>query len=231
MRFQDRRAAGRALATRLMEYADQPDVVVLALPRGGAPVGYEVALALNAPLDVFLVRKLGTPGQEELAMGAIASGGIRVLNPDVVEGLAISERVIDQIAATEGLELARRAQVYRDDRPAMQVKDRIVILVDDGLATGATMRAALIALRQEQPRRLVAAVPIAPEATCRALGSVADEAICLETPEPFYGVGLWYDDFAPTSDDEVRELLRQSAERGATPPQPCGEPPEPRRTL
>jgi len=148
MRFRDRRAAGRALATRLMEYADQLDVVVLALPRGGVPVGYEVALALNAPLDVFLVRKLGTPGQEELAMGAIASGGIRVLNPDVVEGLAISEHVIDQIAAAEGLELARQAHLYRDERPAMQVKDRIVILVDDGLATGATMRAALIALRQ-----------------------------------------------------------------------------------
>ena len=231
MRFRDRRAAGRALATRLMEYAEQPDVVVLALPRGGVPVGYEVALALHAPLDVFLVRKLGTPGQEELAMGAIASGGIRVLNPDVVEGLAISERVIDQIAAAEGLELARRAQVYRDDRPATPVKDRTVILVDDGLATGATMRAALVALRQEQPRRLVAAVPVAPEATCWALGAIADEAVCLDTPEPFYGVGLWYDDFTPTSDEEVRALLRQSAEHGAAPPQHHGEPPEPHPTL
>ena len=207
MRFRDRRAAGRALAMRLMQYADQSDVVVLALPRGGVPVGYEVALALHAPLDVFLVRKLGTPGQEELAMGAIASGGIRVLNPDVVEGLAISERVIDQIAAAEGLELARRAQVYRDDRPATPVKDRTVILVDDGLATGATMRAALVALRQEQPRRLVAAVPVAPEATCWALGAIADEAVCLDTPEPFYGVGLWYDDFSQTTDAEVHHLI------------------------
>ncbi|HEX5441378.1 MAG TPA: phosphoribosyltransferase [Ktedonobacterales bacterium] len=230
MRFRDRRAAGRELATRLMEYTDQPGVVVLALPRGGVPVGYEVALALHAPLDVFLVRKLGTPGQEELAMGAIASGGIRVLNPDVVEGLAISEHVIDQIAAAEGLELARRAQVYRDDRPAVQVADRTVILVDDGLATGATMRAALIALRQEQPRRLVAAVPVAPESTCWALGAITDEAVCLETPEPFYGVGIWYDDFAPTSDDEVRELLRRSTERPATPPRHPPEPPEPHAT-
>jgi putative phosphoribosyl transferase len=229
MRFRDRRAAGRALATRLMPYADQPDVIVLALPRGGAPVGYEVALALRAPLDVFLVRKLGAPGQEELALGAIASGGVRVLNPDVVEGLAISPQQIDQIAAVEGLELARRTQIYRDDRPAMLVADRTVILVDDGLATGATMRAALIALRQEQPRRLVAAVPVAPPATCWSLSAIADEAICLETPEPFYGVGLWYDDFAPTSDDEVRDLLRLAAERPLFPQQPR-EPPESQAT-
>ena len=230
MRFRDRRAAGRALATRLIRYADQPDVIVLALPRGGVPVGYEVALALHAPLDVFLVRKLGAPGQKELALGAIASGGVRVLNPDVVEGLAISPQQIDQIAAAEGLELARRAQVYRDDLPAMIVEDRTVILVDDGLATGATMRAALVALRQEQPRRLVATVPVAPPATCWALSAIADEAICLETPEPFYGVGLWYDDFAPTSDDEVRDLLRLAAERTLFPRHPS-EPPESQATL
>lgn len=230
MRFRDRRAAGRLLATRLMSYADQPDVIVLALPRGGVPVGYEVALALHAPLDVFLVRKLGAPGQEELALGAIASGGVRVLNPDVVEGLAISPQEIDQIAAAEGLELARRAQVYRDDLPAMIVEDRTVILVDDGLATGATMRAALVALRQEQPRRLVAAVPVAPPASCWTLSAIADEAICLETPEPFYGVGLWYDDFAPTSDDEVRDLLRLAAERTLFPRHPSA-PPESQATL
>lgn len=230
MRFRDRRAAGRALATRLIGYADQPDVIVLALPRGGVPVGYEVALALHAPLDVFLVRKLGAPGQEELALGAIASGGVRVLNPDVVEGLAISPQQIDQIAAAEGLELARRAQVYRDDLPAMIVEDRTVILVDDGLATGATMRAALVALRQEQPRRLVAAVPVAPPASCWTLSAIADEAICLETPEPFYGVGLWYDDFAPTSDDEVRDLLRLAAERTLFPRHPSA-PPESQATL
>lgn len=230
MRFRDRRAAGRALATRLIGYADQPDVIVLALPRGGVPVGYEVALALHAPLDVFLVRKLGAPGQEELALGAIATGGVRVLNPDVVEGLAISPQEIDQIAAAEGLELARRAQVYRDDLPAMIVEDRTVILVDDGLATGATMRAALVALRQEQPRRLVAAVPVAPPASCWTLSAIADEAICLETPEPFYGVGLWYDDFAPTSDDEVRDLLRLAAERTLFPRHPSA-PPESQATL
>jgi putative phosphoribosyl transferase len=231
MRFRDRRDGGRALATRMMEYADQPDVVVLALPRGGVPVGYEVALALHAPLDVFLVRKLGTPGQEELAMGAIASGGVRVLNRDVVEGLDISERVIDRVAAAESRELERRERTYRDDRPALDVANRVVILVDDGLATGATMRAALVALRQEQPRRLVAAVPVAPESTCWALNAIADEVVCLETPEPFYGVGLWYDDFAPTADDEVRELLRRAAERGAALPQQPGEPPEPHATL
>ena len=230
MRFRDRRAAGRLLATRLIRYADQPNVIVLALPRGGVPVGYEVALALHAPLDVFLVRKLGAPGQEELALGAIASGGVRVLNPDVVEGLAISPQQIDQIAAAEGLELARRAQVYRDDLPAMIVEDRTVILVDDGLATGATMRAALVALRQEQPRRLVAAVPVAPPASCWTLSAIADEAICLETPEPFYGVGLWYDDFAPTSDDEVRDLLRLAAERTLFPRHPSA-PPESQATL
>lgn len=230
MRFRDRRAAGRLLATRLIRYADQPDVIVLALPRGGVPVGYEVALALHAPLDVFLVRKLGAPGQEELALGAIATGGVRVLNPDVVEGLAISPQEIDQIAAAEGLELARRAQVYRDDLPAMIVEDRTVILVDDGLATGATMRAALVALRQEQPRRLVAAVPVAPPASCWTLSAIADEAICLETPEPFYGVGLWYGDFAPTSDDEVRDLLRLAAERTLFPRHPSA-PPESQATL
>ncbi|HEU5349629.1 MAG TPA: phosphoribosyltransferase [Ktedonobacterales bacterium] len=222
MRFRDRRDAGRALATRLMAYADRPDVVVLALPRGGVPVGFQVATALHAPLDVFLVRKLGVPGQEELAMGAIASGGVRVLNRDVVEAWSISKNVIEQVAAAEGRELERRERAYRDDLPALNVTDRVVILVDDGLATGATMRAALAGLRQMQPSRLVVAVPVAPESVFQELGSVADEMVCVETPEPFYGVGLWYDDFSPTSDAEVRSLLRLAAQ----PPGRYGEPPE-----
>jgi predicted phosphoribosyltransferase len=216
MRFADRRDGGRALASRLMAYADRPDVIVLALPRGGVPVGFEVARALRAPLDVFLVRKLGVPGQEELAMGAIASGasgGIRVLNRDVVEGLRIPAAVIDRVAALERAELDRREREYRDGRPAPDVRDKIVILVDDGLATGATMRAALAALRAERPKELIAAVPVAPASTCQELRALADEVICVTTPEPFYGVGMWYDSFLPTSDDEVRELLRLAAKR------------------
>lgn len=208
MRFRDRRDAGQALAASLTQYADRPDVIVLALPRGGVPVAYEVASALRAPLDVFLVRKLGAPGNEELAMGAIASGGVRVINRDVVEGSAITPATIDAVAAAEARELERREREYRDDRPAPSIKDWVVILVDDGLATGATMRAGLIALRMKQPLRLVAAVPVAPAVTCQELRAIADEVVCLATPEPFYGVGLWYDDFSPTSDAEVRELLR-----------------------
>jgi len=207
MRFRDRRDAGQALAGSLAQYADRPDVIVLALPRGGVPVGYEVASALRVPLDVFLVRKLGAPGNEELAMGAIASGGVRVINRDVVEGSSISPATIDAVAAAEARELERRERDYRDDRPAPTIKDRVVILVDDGLATGATMRAGLIALRMKQPLRLIAAVPVAPVMTCRELRAIADEMVCIATPEPFYGVGLWYDDFSPTSDAEVRELL------------------------
>jgi putative phosphoribosyl transferase len=191
MRFVDRFDAGRELASRLMAYADRPDVLVLALPRGGVPVGYEVARVLHAPLDVFLVRKLGVPGHEELAMGAIASGGARVLNRDVVEGLSIPPSVIDRVAA--------------------QVRGKTVILVDDGLATGATMRVALIALRAERPKELIAAVPVAPPPTCQELRPLADEVICVDTPEPFYGVGMWYADFSPTSDEEVRELLAENA--------------------
>jgi putative phosphoribosyl transferase len=213
MRFRDRRDAGRALAASLTAYADRPGVIVLALPRGGVPVGYEVAGALHVPLDVFLVRKLGAPGNEELAMGAIASGGVRVINRDVVEGSAISLATIDAVAATEAKELERREREYRDDRPAPIIKDQVVILVDDGLATGATMRAGLVALRMKQPQRLVAGVPVAPALTCQELRAIADEVVCVETPEPFYGVGLWYDDFTPTSDIEVRELLRIAGER------------------
>ena len=213
MRFRDRRDAGQALAASLTTYADQPDVIVLALPRGGVPVGFEVAMALHRPLDVFLVRKLGVPGHEELAMGAIASGGARVINDEVIADMAISEQALGQVTAEESRELARREREYRDGRPALHVAGQVVIVVDDGLATGATMRVALISLRQEQPLRLIAAVPVAPAPTCELLRSLADEVVCLATPEPFYGVGLWYDDFSPTSDDEVRELLALANER------------------
>ena len=226
MRFRDRRDAGQALAASLTQYAGRPDVIVLALPRGGVPVGYEVAVALHVPLDVFLVRKLGAPGNEELAMGAIASGGIRVINRDVVEGAAISPATIDAVAAAEARELERREREYRDDRPAPTIESRVVILVDDGLATGATMRAGLIALRMKQPLRLIAAVPVAPVVTCQELRAIADEMVCIATPEPFYGVGLWYDDFSPTSDAEVRELLRMASERFSEVDPTSNEPPE-----
>ncbi|HEX5520500.1 MAG TPA: phosphoribosyltransferase [Longimicrobiaceae bacterium] len=211
-RFRDRVEAGRQLAARLASYADDPSVLVLALPRGGVPVGYEVARALRAPLDVFLVRKLGVPGHEELAMGAIASGGVRVLNPDVVEMLRIPPSVIDAVTAEEEQELARREREYRDDRPAPAVRGRTVILIDDGLATGSTMRAAAEALRSEGVGRLVVAVPVAPAETRDALAREVDEIVCLATPEPFFGVGMWYEDFSQTSDAEVRALLEQ---RGA----------------
>lgn len=211
-RFRDRVEAGRQLAARLASYADDPSVLVLALPRGGVPVGYEVARALRAPLDVFLVRKLGVPGHEELAMGAIASGGVRVLNPDVVEMLRIPPSVIEAVTAEEEQELARREREYRDDRPLPAVRGRTVILIDDGLATGSTMRAAAEALRSEGVGRLVVAVPVAPAETRDALAREVDEIVCLATPEPFFGVGMWYEDFSQTSDAEVRALLEQ---RGA----------------
>ncbi len=208
--YRDRRDAGRVLAERLRGYAGRPDTLVLALPRGGVPVAYEVAEALGLPLDIFLVRKLGVPGHEELAMGAIASGGVRVLNPAVVEGLAIPDRVIDAAAEREAVELERREHEYRDARPKPIVRDRTVILVDDGLATGATMRAAAKALREAGAKRLVVAVPVADEQTCADLRSLADEVECAATPEPFYAVGLWYEDFSPTSDEEVRALLSRA---------------------
>jgi predicted phosphoribosyltransferase len=209
--FRDRRDAGRRLAAKLTAYTDRPDVLVLALPRGGVPVAYEVAQALRAPLDVFLVRKLGVPGHEELAMGAIATGGVLVLNDEVVQGLRIPPHVIEAVAAREQQELARRERLYRSDRPPPEVSGRTVILIDDGLATGATMRAAAAALRQQQPARLVIAVPIAAPSTCEELRDEADEIICAVTPEPFYAVGLWYEDFSPTTDEEVRDLLRRAA--------------------
>jgi putative phosphoribosyl transferase len=210
--FRDRYDAGRVLATKLSAYAHRPDVLVLALPRGGVPVAFEVARALPAPMDVFLVRKLGVPGQEELAMGAIASGGGRVLNREVIEALGIPDRVIDAVAAHEEKELVRRERLYRDDRPPPDVQGRTVILIDDGLATGATMRAAAATLRQEGPARIVVAVPLAAASVCEEFAQEVDEIVCAVTPEPFYAVGLWYEDFSPTTDDEVRELLQRSAE-------------------
>jgi predicted phosphoribosyltransferase len=209
-RFRDRREAGRQLAARLMAYAHRPDVLVLALPRGGVPVAYEVARALGAPLDVFVVRKLGVPGHPELAMGAVATGGLRVLNESVVRALRIPERVIEAVAAQEQRELARRERLYRGERPPPDVRGRTVILVDDGLATGASVHAAVEVLRRLEPARLVVAVPIAPPETCEALRAEVDEVICAVTPEPFYAVGLWYEDFSQTTDEEVRDLLARS---------------------
>jgi predicted phosphoribosyltransferase len=206
-RFRDRREAGRLLADKLTDYANRPDVIVLALPRGGVPVAYEAARALQAPLDVFLVRKLGVPGHEELAMGAVATGGVRVLNDEVVTSLRISEKQIDAATSQQREELKRRERLYRDGRPAPNVRGRTVILVDDGLATGATMRAAVQALRQQQPARIVVAVPTASPDTCQALRAEADEVVCAITPEPFLAVGRWYDVFTQTTDDEVRDLL------------------------
>ena len=212
MLFRDRVDAGRQLLSRLAGYRGRPDVLVLALPRGGIPVGYEVARGLGAPLDVFVVRKLGVPGQEELAMGAIASGGVRVVNDDVVDALRIPPAVLDRVAAEEARELERRQRSYRGGRPAPDVTGRTVILVDDGLATGSTMRAAVAALRQLGPARIVVAVPVAARPTCDDLRREVDEIVCLATPEPFMAVGRFYDDFSQTTDDEVRELL--AAARG-----------------
>jgi len=206
-RFRNRTDAGRQLAEKLAAYANRPGVLVLALPRGGVPVGFEVAQELGAPLDVFLVRKLGVPGYEELAMGAVATGGVRVLNDEIVRGLGISEHEIDAAAARELQELARRERLYRGDRPPPDIAGRTVILVDDGLATGATMRAAIAAVRQQQPARIVVAVPTASPDTCEALKAEADDVVCAMTPEPFLAVGHWYEDFTQTTDDEVRELL------------------------
>jgi predicted phosphoribosyltransferase len=217
MVFRDRADAGRALAARLGHYANRPDVLVLALPRGGVPVAYEVARALGAPLDVFLVRKLGVPGQEELAMGAIASGGVRVLNDEVVRLLQIPDEVIDAVAESQGRELERRARAYRDDRPPPEVRGRTVILIDDGLATGSSMRAAIAALRQQRPARLVVAVPVAAASTAEELRAEVDDLVCVATPEPFYAVGSWYEDFAQTGDDEVHALLEHAAQESPAP--------------
>jgi putative phosphoribosyl transferase len=209
--FRDRAEAGRRLAEKLVEYAGRPDVLVLALPRGGVPVAFEVARALEAPLDVFVVRKLGVPGHEELAMGAVASGGACVLNDDVIGPLSIPDRVIRAVAARELQELERRERLYRGDRPPPDVRGRIVILVDDGLATGSTMRAAVAALRRLGPDLIVVAVPTAAPTTCAEIGLEADGCICCITPDPFYAVGVWYEDFSQTTDEEVRDLLEHAA--------------------
>jgi len=205
--YQDRFDAGRRLATMLDGYAHRPDVIVLALPRGGVPVGFEVAMALGTPLDVFVVRKLGVPGHEELAMGAIASGGIRVINEDVIRAYNVSDAEIETVTAVEQQELERRERIYRDNRPLPPLHDHTVILVDDGLATGSTMRVAVLALRQESPARIVVAVPVAAAETCDEFHTLVDDVVCAETPSPFYAVGLWYEDFAQTTDEEVHDLL------------------------
>jgi putative phosphoribosyl transferase len=205
--FRDRTRAGELLSRKLNVYADRSDVLILALPRGGVPVAREIARSLRVPLDVFLVRKLGAPGQEELAMGAIASGGVRVLNDEVIRSLRVPPRVIDFVAARESRELERRERLYREDRPAPSVAGKTILLVDDGLATGSTMRAAISALRQAAPTRIVVAVPVAAVSACRELASQVDQMVCLHTPEPFYSVGFWYLDFSQTSDDEIREML------------------------
>lgn len=210
MIYSDRSEAGKVLASKLLRYKDRPDVLVLALPRGGVPVAYEVAKALNAPLDIFLVRKLGVPGHEELAMGAIATGGVRVLNDDTVEYLEIPDSVIDSITAKELQELTRRELAYRGNRPEPDVKGTTVILVDDGLATGSTIRAAAQALRQQAPKKIVVAVPVSARQTCDEYRIGVDEIVCAVTPEPFLGVGRWYDDFSQTSDEEVHELLARA---------------------
>ena len=218
MIYRDRIDAGKQLAVRLADYADRDDVLVLALPRGGVPVAFEVAKALRAPLDIFLVRKLGVPGHEELAMGAIATGGVRVLNDDVVDYLRIPGEVIDAVAADESRELERRERTYRGNRPEPEVRGKIIILVDDGLATGSTMRAAASALRQQNPARIVVAVPVSAPQTCNEYRMGVDEIICAKTPEPFLGVGQWYRDFSQTTDEEVRDLLgkarSEASERG-----------------
>jgi putative phosphoribosyl transferase len=209
--FHDRKEAGVALAARLQHYAGRSDVVVLALPRGGVPVASPVADALGAPLDLFLVRKLGTPGHRELAMGAIASGGIRVLNDDVVRWYGISPEQLDAVAREEQFELERRDAAYREGRDSPTLENRIVILIDDGLATGSTMTAAVKAVRQRSPARIIVAVPVGARDTCDALAGVADEVVCVRMPEPFSAVGQWYLDFDQTSDEEVRQLLRRRA--------------------
>ena len=210
-RFRDRAEAGRRLATALQHYAGRSDVLVLALPRGGVPVAYEVAQALRAPLDIFVVRKLGVPGQPELAMGAIATGGVRVLNRDVVTALGIPPQMIDAVAARERAELERRERAYRGSRPLPDLTGRTVILVDDGLATGATMRAAAVALKKLRPGRVVIAVPTAAREVCDDFRKEVDEVVCAETPPLLGAVGMWYDDFNQTSDEDVRDLLNRAA--------------------
>ena len=214
--FRNRGDAGQQLAAHLTAYRDRDDVLVLGLPRGGIPVAAEVAAALHAPLDAFLVRKLGVPGHEELAMGAVASGGLRVLNEETVRDLGIPAAAIDAVEAAERRELARRERLYRGSQAPPDVAGKTVILVDDGLATGSTLRAGALALRAGNPARLVGAVPVASRSVCEGMRSVVDEMVCAETPEPFYAVGLWYDDFGQTTDEEVRDHLARAQQNVAT---------------
>ncbi len=216
MRYRDRREAGRVLGERLASLAGRQDILVLGLPRGGVPVAWEVARRLRAPVDVFVVRKLGFPGHEELAMGAIASGGVRVLNPEAI-AYGVTRDDIERVTEKERRELERRERLFRGDRPPVRVAGRTVILVDDGLATGSTMRAAVRALRQQQAARIIVAVPIAAPSTCAEMEKEADEVVCAATPEPFRAVGLWYEDFTQTTDEEVRELLDRPTVEGGSP--------------
>ncbi|MEW6735218.1 MAG: phosphoribosyltransferase [Acidobacteriota bacterium] len=213
MLYRDRTDAGKRLAIKLQAYANRSDVLVLALPRGGVLVAFQVAEALNAPLDIYLVRKLGVPGHKELAMGAIASGGVRVINDDVVNYLGISGETIDRVAEEETEELSRRDHLYRGGKIRPELSGRTIILIDDGLATGSSMRAAVQALKQANPAKIVIAVPVAPSSTCEGFKTEVDEIICLETPEPFQAIGLWYRNFSQTTDEEVKELLERAAQR------------------
>jgi putative phosphoribosyl transferase len=224
-RFADRRDGGRHLAGELTQYAGREDVVVLGLPRGGVPVACEVADALGAPLDVFVVRKLGVPGHEELAMGAIASGGVRVLNQDVVAASAVSPEEIERVTQRELETLLRQEGAFRGERPPVAVKHRTAIAVDDGLATGATMRAAVTALRERAAAAIIVAVPTAPRETCAALRNIADEVVCATTPDPFMAVGLWYANFAPVSDEEVQAVLAGRSREAGPPAGGSTEPP------
>ena len=208
--FRNRTEAGRLLAQELKQYANRPEALVLALPRGGVPVAYEVARALNAPLDVFVVRKLGLPGHSELAMGAIASGGVRVLNNEVVEGMAIPDTVIDAVAAEEQLELERREIAFRGHNQPPDIEGKIVILIDDGIATGSTMRAAIRAIKQQRPSRLIVAVPTGAASSCAEIATDVDDLVAVMMPEDFFAVGQWYQDFSQTSDEEVANLLEKS---------------------
>jgi putative phosphoribosyl transferase len=212
-RFDDRREAGRLLALQLQRYLDDPDAVVLALPRGGVPIGYEIAMALHLPLDICLVRKLGVPGQEELAMGAIAPNGVLVLNREVLRSLNLDQTVVDSIAAMEQQELERRQSVYRGEQQALSVQDRTVILVDDGIATGSTLRAAIAVLKQQSPQRMIVAVPVAPPSTKQFLETLVDEVVCLLIPEALNSIGQWYRDFSQTSDQEVCQLLEAATKQ------------------
>jgi len=223
-RFRDRKEAGQQLAISLKTYADCANGLVLGLPRGGVPIAYEVADALHLPLDVCLVRKLGVPGHKELAMGAIAAGGVRVLNSDVLSWLRISAETLEHVAARELLEVQRRDRAYRGERPQPGIQGKTILLIDDGIATGATMRAAIAVLKAQKPQQIVVAVPVAPLDTCRALNAEVDQVICLATPDPFYAIGLWYKNFAQTTDEQVRKCLAQQYQNHtllATTPNPA----------